>query len=98
MSIQMETRTVAVALAGETRNIEIERLSPAHCWHTKTPIVVKFPSNGKLHTMHHPQVFEKPTGYAFGSTVSFRNRNTARPVQWADKLAGNSGWTPNALK
>jgi hypothetical protein len=99
-------RTVEVTLNGETRTIQIARFTPAHCWFAKTPVICKFRTGTKRHTVQNPQVFEwakqsqKPFGmkqdYFFG-TESIHNRR-ATVIAWAEQLPGNSGWTNNEIK
>lgn len=89
-----ETKQVQIQLGRETRTVSIERLSEGHCWFAQTSVICKFPSGSKLHTIHRPQVVER-AGRWVCPVQSFRNRNCAHPVAFADVVAGDSGWTSN---
>lgn len=83
---------VEVALGGNVRSIEVERLTENHVWHATTAtVVVRFPTGSKEHVVRRPSIIQRGSKWVV-AVQGFRNRNTCTPVRWADDGDIGSGW------
>jgi len=88
----VNTKTISIKLGSQTREVVIERYTERHPWQARISIVCTFRSGTRRHAIHDPQVIEQNGRWVF-PVQPFRNANRAIPYEFADTLAGNSGWT-----
>ena len=93
--MKKETRRVTIAILGESREIEVERVGPGHAWYAKSPILCRFRSGKKLHAKRYPIVTENSRGQFLFPAQSIHGLLNAIPVAFADdgQLHSNSEWT-----
>ena len=88
----MERAIIQAAVAGVTREVTIERLTPNHCWFAvDARVVIRFPTGGKEHVHDHPALIEREGRWEV-SVSGFRNSNRCRVLRWADDKDFPSGW------
>jgi hypothetical protein len=93
----MQRTTLTVTINGVTREVEVERFSPHHCWgpvSVRDFVVVRFPTGSKEHVQC--PTFGRANGNSkwVASVQGFRNANRCYVVRWATEQDRGSGWTP----
>lgn len=92
-----ESKEVEITLNGMTRLVPISRVEGG-CWWARVPIVCRFKTGAKLHTLKNPIVDEvSPGAFAFRRRQVVANRSCS-PFAYTEDVAATSNWNREHAK
>ena len=90
--IEKETKQVDIKIGGETKTVAIYRYSEGYCWFCLTPVLVRYPTGKKVHSIVSATAHERKDGTYFLSAQGYRNSHRATIYAWDNGAIAISKW------